>query len=73
MGAALMPITMDLSYETMLRGLHEIKRHLAGVVAQQISLERQMKSAHSTITPQVDKLTGYQRQLEDRIEAFRLH
>ena len=107
--------TLDLSYEKMLTGLQETKRHLADVVAQQMSLERQMGSsdkeiagaeadaatavragrddlaraalvhrrqvldsratletAHAAIVPQVEKLAGYQRQLQDRIEKFRL-
>ena len=106
--------TLDLSYEKMLTGLQETKGHLADIVAQQLSLERQMAnidkeialteddaatavkaqrddlaraalvhrrramdtretlvSAHDAIVPQVDKLAGYQRQLEDRIEKFR--
>jgi phage shock protein A len=106
--------TLDLSYEKMLSGLQDTKRHLADVVAQQMSLQRQIASAdkevdgaeadarlavqsgrddlaraalvhrqraldtHATlqaaldaITPQVDKLAGYQRLLEDRIERFR--
>ena len=37
--------TLDLSYEKMITGLQETKRHLADVVAQQKSLERQMASA----------------------------
>ena len=37
--------SLDLSYEKMLTGLQETKRHLADVVAEQISLERQMKAA----------------------------
>jgi phage shock protein A len=107
--------SLDLSYEKMLTGLQETKRHLADVVAQQMSLERQMASAdkdiegaaadaatavkagrddlaraalvhrrqlidsratletaHDAIMPQVEKLAGYQRQLQDRIEKFRL-
>ena len=106
--------TLDLSYEKMLTGLQETKGHLADVVAQQISLERQIGNAdkeiagaeadaatavkanrddlaraalvhrraamdtrqtlidaHGAIVPQVEKLSGYQRQLEDRIEKFR--
>ena len=106
--------TLDLSYEKMLTGLQETKGHLADVVAQQISLERQINAvdkeiagaqedaatavkagrddlaraalvhrqraldtrqtltaAHDAIVPQVEKLSGYQRQLEDRIEKFR--
>jgi phage shock protein A len=107
--------TLDLSYEKMLTGLQETKRHLADVVAQQMSLERQMgaadreiggaeadaatavkagrddlaraalvhrrraldgrgtlEAAHAAIVPQIEKLAGYQRQLQDRIESFRL-
>ncbi len=106
--------TLDLSYEKMLTGLQETKGHLADVVAQQISLERQignadkeiagaeddaatavkanrddlaraalvhrrsamdtrttLVAAHDAIVPQVEKLSGYQRQLEARIEKFR--
>lgn len=37
--------TLDLSYEKMLTGLQETKRHLADVVAQQKSLERQIAAA----------------------------
>ncbi len=106
--------TLDLSYEKMLTGLQETKRHLADVVAQQKSLERQignndrelegaeadaklavqagrddlaraalvhrqrvldtrasLQGALDAIKPQVEKLAGYQQQLEDRIERFR--
>ena len=105
---------LDLSYEKMLTGLQETRRHLADVVAQQKSLERQittqdkelegceadarlavqanrddlaraalvhrqrvldtrstLQEALDAIRPQVDKLAGYQGQLEDRIERFR--
>lgn len=105
---------LDLSYEKMLAGLQDTKRHLADVVAQQKSLERQiaaadketqgaeadarlavesnrddlaraalvhcqrvmdtretLQSALESIRPQVDKLAGYQQQLQDRIERFR--
>jgi phage shock protein A len=37
--------TLDLSYEKMLSQLQETKRHLADVVAQQKSLERQIEAA----------------------------
>ena len=37
--------TLDLSYEKMLSQLQQTKRHLADVVAQQKSLERQIDSA----------------------------
>ena len=106
--------TLDLSYEKMLTGLQETKGHLADVIAQQISLERQIANvdkeingaeddaatavkaqrddlaraalvhrrsamdardtlvaARDAIVPQIDKLAGYQRQLESRIEKFR--
>lgn len=105
---------LDLSYEKMLTGLQETKRHLADVVAQQMSLERQIAAADreldgaegdarlavqsgrddlaraalvhrqrvldtqatlqqalDAIRPQVEKLAGYQQQLQDRIERFR--
>jgi phage shock protein A len=105
---------LDLSYEKMLSGLQETRRHLADVVAQQKSLERQISAqdkelegceadarlavqhdrddlaraalvhrqrvldtratlsqALEAIRPQVDKLAGYQGQLEARIERFR--
>ena len=41
--------TLDLSYEKMLTGLQETKRHLADVVAQQKSLERQIASSDKEI------------------------
>jgi phage shock protein A len=106
--------TLDLSYEKMLSQLQETKRHLADVVAQQKSLERQieaagreaakaegdartalaagredlakaalahkhdaldklqsLKQAHAQIQPQADKLIGFERKLEERIESFR--
>ena len=37
--------TLDLSYEKMITGLQETKLHLADVVAQQKSLERQIEAA----------------------------
>lgn len=37
---------LDLSYEKMITGLQETKRHLADVVAQQKSLERQIEAAN---------------------------
>jgi phage shock protein A len=106
--------TLDLSYEKMIAGLQETKRHLADVVAQQHSLQRQitavegeieatvsdarmavnagrddlaraalvhkqdaqhkrdvLRQALDAITPQVDKLIGYERRLAARIEQFR--
>ena len=106
--------TLDLSYEKMLTGLQETKRHLADVVAQQGSLHRQVASvdkeiagaeddartavkadrddlaraalvhkqdalhkrevlgsALAAISPQVEKLVGYERKLASRIDQFR--
>ena len=37
--------TLDLSYEKMITGLQQTKLHLADVVAQQKSLERQIEAA----------------------------
>ena len=31
-----------------------------------------LEAAHAAIVPQVEKLAGYQHQLQDRIESFRL-
>ena len=106
--------SLDLSYEKMVTGLQETKRHLADVVAQQASLHRQMDNvdrevagaeddartavkagrddlaraslvhkqdalqkratlehALAAITPQVEKLIGYERKLAARIDQFR--
>jgi phage shock protein A len=41
--------TLDLSYEKMLTGLQETKKHLADVVAQQKSLERQIGNTDKEI------------------------
>jgi len=41
--------TLDLSYEKMITGLQETKRHLADVVAQQHSLERQIGTVDKEI------------------------
>lgn len=105
---------LDLSYEKMLSQLQETKRHLAEVVAQQKSLERQiaaaaeeaakaesdaraglaagredlakaalaqkhgalekgeaLKQALDQIRPQADKLTGYEKRLEERLDELR--
>jgi phage shock protein A len=107
--------TLDLSYEKMIAGLQETKLHLADVVAQQKSLERQiaavndeatkaesdarlalqanredlakaalahkhsaleklesLNQAHAAVLPQAQKLTDYEKKLEERIENFRL-
>lgn len=105
---------LDLSYEKMIDGLQETKRHLAEVVTEQKLLERQMEqagneanqarddartalqasredlardalgrqqaalekqralgNARDNISAQAEKLVGYQRTLEARIEQFR--
>jgi phage shock protein A len=41
---------LDLSYEKMIAGLQETKRHLADVVAEQKSLERQIEAAQQEAT-----------------------
>jgi phage shock protein A len=46
--------TLDLSYEKMLAGLQETKRHLADVVAQQQSLHRQIDKADAEIAGAAD-------------------
>jgi phage shock protein A len=45
--------TLDLSYEKMITGLQETKRHLADVVAQQKSLERQIQVVDTEIATAV--------------------
>ncbi len=42
--------TLDLSYEKMLSGLQETRRHLADVVTEQKVLEQQMASAQAEVT-----------------------
>ena len=106
--------SLDLSYEKMLAGLQQTRRHLADVVTERTALERQiaaagveagraeedargalqaaredlaraalrhkqsalqkrdsLQQAHAALVPQVDRLVGYQRKLEERIERFR--
>ncbi len=46
--------TLDLSYEKMITGLQETKRHLADVVAQQHSLERQIVNVDKEIAQTVE-------------------
>ncbi len=46
--------TLDLSYEKMLVGLQETKRHLADVVAQEQSLHRQIAKAEAEVTEASD-------------------
>jgi len=107
--------SLDLSYEKMIAGLQQTKLHLADVVAQQKSLERQIEAAKheaqkaeddarmalqasredlakaalahkhsaleklaslqaalSAVTPQAEKLIATEKQLEARIEKFRV-
>ena len=46
--------TLDLSYEKMITGLQQTKLHLADVVAQQKSLERQIEAAQQEATKAED-------------------
>jgi phage shock protein A len=46
--------TLDLSYEKMIAGLQQTKLHLADVVAQQKSLERQIEAAQQEATKAED-------------------
>jgi phage shock protein A len=106
--------SLDLSYEKMVTGLQQTRRHLADVTTERTALERQisagegevaqaesdaktalqaaredlaraalrhkqsalekiegLRQAHAAMVPQIDRLIGYQRTLQDRIEKFR--
>jgi phage shock protein A len=66
--------TLDLSYEKMLTGLQETKRHLADVVAQQKSLERQIKSADTEIAgAEADARLAVQANRDDLARAALVH
>lgn len=47
--------TLDLSYEKMLEGLQEVKRHLADVVTEQKSLEMQIANAEKEVQSREDE------------------
>src|SRR5580698_1881366 len=66
--------TLDLSYEKMLTGLQETKRHLADVVAQQKSLERQIASADTEIAgAEGDARLAVQADRDDLARAALVH
>src|ERR1700742_3656550 len=62
--------TLELSYEKMITGLQETKRHLADVVAEQKSLERQMEAAQQEMSrAEGDARTALQAGREDLAKA----
>jgi phage shock protein A len=62
--------TLELSYEKMITGLQETKRHLADVVAEQKSLERQMDAAQQEMSRAGDDArTALQAGREDLAKA----
>jgi len=66
--------TLDLSYEKMITGLQETKRHLADVVAQQTSLERQIASVGKEIDgAESDARMAMQSDREDLARAALVH
>ncbi len=66
--------TLDLSYEKMLTGLQETKRHLADVVAQQKSLERQINSANTEVDgAEADARLAVQAGRDDLARAALVH
>jgi len=66
--------TLDLSYEKMISGLQETKLHLADVVAQQKSLERQIEAAQQEAAKaENDARLGLQANREDLAKAALAH
>ncbi|HKS88295.1 MAG TPA: PspA/IM30 family protein [Stellaceae bacterium] len=66
--------TLDLSYEKMIAGLQETKLHLADVVAQQKSLERQIAAAEAeTGKAEDDARVALQANREDLAKAALAH
>jgi len=66
--------TLDLSYEKMLTGLQETKRHLADVVAQQKSLERQIATANRELEgAEADAKLAVQSNRDDLARAALVH
>jgi phage shock protein A len=66
--------TLDLSYEKMLTGLQDTKRHLADVVAQQKSLERQIASADTEMAgAEADAKLAVQANRDDLARAALVH
>ena len=66
--------TLDLSYEKMITGLQDTKRHLADVVAQQTSLERQIAAVAKEIEgAENDARMAMQSDREDLARAALVH
>jgi phage shock protein A len=66
--------TLDLSYEKMLSGLQETKRHLADVVAQQMSLQRQIVAVAGEIAQaEADARMAVQADRDDLARAALVH
>ena len=66
--------TLDLSYEKMLTGLQDTKRHLADVVAQQKSLERQIAAADQEVmSAESDAKLAVQASRDDLARAALVH
>jgi len=66
--------TLDLSYEKMLTGLQETKHHLADVVAQQKSLERQIGNAQRELEgAEADARLAVQSNRDDLARAALVH
>ncbi|GLS23097.1 phage shock protein PspA [Labrys miyagiensis] len=65
---------LDLSYEKMLSGLQETKAHLADVIAQQKSLERQITTAdHEIAGAEDDAATAVKAERDDLAKAALVH
>ncbi|HEY2659981.1 MAG TPA: PspA/IM30 family protein [Caulobacteraceae bacterium] len=65
---------LDLSYEKMLTGLQETKRHLADVIAQQKSLERQIGNAERELLgAEADAKLAVQADRDDLARAALVH
>ena len=66
--------TLDLSYEKMVIGLQDTKRHLADVVAQQQSLHRQIQKADAEVAGAAsDALLAVQSDRDDLARAALVH
>jgi phage shock protein A len=66
--------TLDLSYEKMLTGLQTTKGHLADVVAQQMSLERQIGNVDKEIAgAEDDAVTAAKANRDDLARAALVH
>ena len=66
--------TLDLSYEKMLSGLQETKAHLADVIAQQKSLERQIAAADQEIAgAENDAAMAVRAERDDLAKAALVH